>query len=135
MAKKSILEFEVESLDPRVEVMQMVPKAQTLASNLEKTLAAQYFGTTVRIERAEGLPIHAAIQHLLVHIDWANIEAGALKGATAFATSQLLELLKKKLSNLFVKPAPQAKPKAKEASKKKSAPAKKKQLAKKKGRR
>jgi hypothetical protein len=102
--RKEKLKFEVTSLDRSKKTIEYVKDAEALSEDLEKIIAKKYPGTKVTIRRDEGLPIGPLIQHLIVSIDWHLVKEGVEKGATAFATTQILTLLKDKVQNLFAKP-------------------------------
>jgi hypothetical protein len=98
------LKFEVQSLNRSKKTIDYVKEAEALSSEVEKAVSEQYPGTAVTIRRDEGLPIAPLIQHLIVSIDWHAVKMGAEQAAAAFATTQILTVLKQKVQDLFAKP-------------------------------
>lgn len=111
------LKFEVQSLSKTKKTIDYVKEVEALSSEVEKAVSEQYPGTTVTIRRDEGLPIAPLIQHLIVSIDWHAVAKGAEQAAGAFATTEILTVLKKKVQNLFVKPLDSGKADAEQSSK------------------
>jgi hypothetical protein len=48
----------------------------------------RFLGVKVKIKRAEGLPIHELVHHILVSIDWPAVASGAEKAVSACATTE-----------------------------------------------
>jgi hypothetical protein len=101
---KTTLEFEVKSLDSR-KIIDIIPEIEQQSEDLQRSIAAKYPGTTVKIRRREGIPAHLIVQQLLLHVDWHAVAAGAEKAAAVFATTEFLKLITSKFRNVFAKPA------------------------------
>lgn len=106
MAKQvQILRFEARSTDRDRQTIDAVREALKLSPDLQAVLEKKYPGVKVKIKRAEGLPIHALVHHILVSIDWHAVASGAEKALSQFATIEFLKLAKKRVRNLFASPA------------------------------
>lgn len=101
---ETTLKFEIKSLDSSQPILDAVPVAEGLASELEAILRDRYPGATVTIRRAEGIPGARELQELLVHVDWHVVKTGVESTVASFATTEFLKLMKAKLRNIFVKP-------------------------------
>jgi len=123
--------FEIKSLDPDRPIIQAVPEAENLASDLQAILAAEYPGVTVEIRRVEGIPGARELQELLLHVDWHAVGVAVETTAAGWATKEFLNLVKVKLRNVFAKPAAESgaaavKPSAPAAARKKSSASRRK---------
>lgn len=106
MAKQvKVLEFDVKSTDPDLQTIEAVREAVKLSADLQAALGSRFPGVKVKIKRAEGLPIHELVQHILVSIDWHAVASGAEKAIAQFATSQFLNLAADRVRNMFASPA------------------------------
>ena len=109
------LEFEIKSLDQR-QTSDWIPEIEAASDALQSAIAAQYPGATITVSRKEGTPVHAAIQYLLVHVNWHDVALAAEKAATVFATTEFLKFMKSRFRNVFAKPKDTAKPITSEAA-------------------
>src|SRR5215468_5688468 len=102
--QKTVLRFEIKSLDPDRPILDAVPAAENLSAELEATLAERYPGVTVEIRREEGIPGARELQELLLYIDWHLVKDAVETAAAGWATTEFLKLAKKRLRNVFAKP-------------------------------
>jgi hypothetical protein len=110
MAKHAkVLEFEVKSTDPDRQTIEVVRETVELSADFQKVIEKKYPGVKVKIKRAEGLPIHELVHHILVSIDWHAVASGTEKAIAQFATSQFLNLAKDRVRNMFASTATQTK--------------------------
>jgi hypothetical protein len=118
MGKKlKVLEFEVKSTDPGRRTIDAVRETIRLSGDLQQAVEKNYPGVKVKIKRAEGVPVHELIHHLLVSIDWHAVASGAEVAIGQFAASEFLKLTKDRIRNLFASPVNETKPAARSAKK------------------
>ncbi len=103
-SQETTLKFEVKSLSKKQKTLAYVEEAEALSGDIEKAIAEYCPGASVSIRREEGIPIDQIIQHLIVNIDWHAVKGGIEGAVAAFATTQVLSVLKQKTQNLFAKP-------------------------------
>lgn len=79
LMKSTSLEFEVKSTDPDRQTIEAVREVVRLSPELQSIASERYPGVAINIQRAEGLPVSALVQHLLVSVDWHAVASGAEK--------------------------------------------------------
>lgn len=110
MAKHvKVLEFDVQSTDPDRRTIEVVRETVKLSADFQKVIEKKYPGVKVKIKRAEGVPVHELVHHILVSIDWHAVASGTEKAIAQFATSQFLNLAKDRVRNMFASTATQTK--------------------------
>lgn len=113
MAKQvKVLEFDVKSTDRDRQTIEAVRETVKLSADLQTAVEKKYPGVKVKIKRAEGIPVHELVHHVLVWIDWHAVASGAEKALSGFATTEFLKMVKKRVRNMFAAPAPQPEPPA-----------------------
>ena len=105
-----VIEFEMKSTDDTRQTIEAVRKTVKLSADLQAAIEKKYPGVKVKIKRAEGLPVHELVHHLLVSIDWHAVASGSEKAVSAFATTEFLKMVKKRVRNMFAAPVAQPEP-------------------------
>jgi len=103
---KTTLRFQIRSLDRDRPIIDAVPAAENLSSELQAILATRFPGVTVEIRRDEGIPFAREVQELLLYVDWHAVGVAVETTAAGWVTKEFLKLVKAKLRNVFAKPSP-----------------------------
>jgi hypothetical protein len=100
-----VLEFDVKTTDPDRRTIDAVRETVGLSNDLQAVVEKKYPGVKVKIKRAEGVPVHELVHHILVSIDWHAVASGAEEAIGQFAASEFLKLTRDRIRNLFASPA------------------------------
>lgn len=112
MKTRTVVEFEIKSLDPTRSASKAVLEVQRLQAELQSVVAKKFPKSNVRISRGEGLPGIPELQHILLHIDWDVVIKAVETAIATFATTELLKLMKKRIKNVAVEKVPPEKMKS-----------------------